>query len=258
MRDVPLAAMALGGLAIVSSPAFAADLALKSPSLLAPYDWTGFYGGADLGAGVGRTTDVASAPPGTPFSNTTAPWNGTQAGLFGGYNWQAGWSVVGVETDIQWANFINNSTTSNPAGTMTLNDVQTLNWYGTTRARFGVAPSPGWLIYATGGVAYGSIRSDETVTNIAAAIAGQSSFNTTRIGWTAGAGVEAALTTLPTGVWSARLEFLYMDFGTFNYTFATVGPSSPMTISIHPTDYIVRVGLDYRFAPLSAPLVAKD
>lgn len=258
MKNLPLAALALGGLAIVFSPAFAADLALKSPPLLAPYDWTGFYGGADLGLGFGRASDVASAPPGTPFSTTNATWNGTQAGLFGGYNWQAGWAVVGVETDIQWANLVSNPTSANPAGTMTLNDMETLNWYGTTRARFGIAPNPGWLVYLTGGAAYGSIRSDETVTNVGAGIAGQTSFTSTRVGWTAGAGVEAAITTLPTGVWSARLEFLYMDFGTFNYTFATVGPSTPMMISVHPSDYVVRVGLDYRFAPVSTPLVSKD
>jgi outer membrane immunogenic protein len=257
MKNLPLAALVLGGLAAVASPGFAADLAYpyKAPPLVVP-DWSGFYGGADMGLGFGRTNDVVASPPGTPFSTTPATWNGTQAGVFGGYNWQAGWAVFGVETDIQWANLISNSTTGNAAGTATLNDVQTLNWYGTGRGRLGIAPIPGWLFYGTGGVVYGSIRSDETVTNTATGVAGQNSFVATRVGWTAGAGIEAAITTLPTGVWSARFEFLYMDFGTFNYTFATV--VTPMTISIHPTDYIVRIGLDYRFAPIAAPLAMKD
>jgi outer membrane immunogenic protein len=252
MRNLPLAALALGAVAAAATPTLAADLPFKVPALVAPYDWTGFYGGANIGGAVGRTVDIVAAPPGTPFSSTTAPFNGTAAGIDGGYNWQFGWWVAGVEADIQWSSITANLTTSNPAGISTLSDMETLNWFGTGRGRLGVTPAPGWLLYGTGGVAVGSIRSDEAVLGTTFT----SAFTTTRVGWTAGAGVEAAITALPTGVWTARLEFLYLDFGTWSNTFAGLAPATPMTLSVHPTDFVVRVGINYRFAP--APLLARD
>lgn len=252
MKNLPLAALALGALvAVAGTPALAADLPLKAPLVAGPFDWTGFYGGANLGLGFGQTIDTVNAPPGTLFSRTPGTFNGTAAGLQGGYNFQAGWAVFGVETDIQWANLIANSTSSN--GVFNLSDQETLEWFGTTRGRFGVAAAPGWLVYATGGAAYGVIRSD-----LVPGAAAGTSFLNTRFGWTAGAGVEAAITTLPTGVWAARLEFLYFDWGTWSNTFTGIAPATPMVISVHPTDYIVRIGLTYRFAPWSAPLLAKD
>ena len=252
MKNLPLAALMLGALvAVAGTSALAADLPLKAPIVAGPFDWTGFYGGANLGLGFGRTLDTVTAPPGTPFSSTPGTFNGTAAGLQGGYNWQAGWVVLGVETDIQWANLISNNTSSN--GVFNLNDQETLEWFGTGRGRIGITPAPGWLVYGTGGAVYGVVRSD-----LSPALINNFSFINTRFGWTAGAGVEAAITTLHTGTWAARFEFLYMDFGTWSNTFPGIGATTPMVISVHPTDFIVRLGLSYRFAPWSAPLLAKD
>lgn len=248
MKNLPLAALALGGLVSVSSAAFAADLPLKAPPLVAPYDWTGFYGGANIGGMFGRAYDVVNAPPGTPFSAQNVTVNGGEAGLQGGYNWQTGWWVVGVEADIQWASPTGNYTSTNAAATATLNDMETLNWFGTGRGRFGVTPAPGWLVYGTGGVAVGQIRSDEVFVGTLFT----SALTTTRIGWTAGGGVEAAITTLPTGTWTARIEALYIDFGTWNNTFP--GPIGATSLSVHATELLARIGLEYRWAP--APLVA--
>ena len=77
----------------------------------------------------------------------------------------------------------------------------------------------------------------------------------TRIGWTAGAGIEGAIG----GNWTAKLEYLYMDLGTASGSFLTTIPASgggflTSNYSSHITDNILRVGVNYRFG---GPVVAK-
>jgi outer membrane immunogenic protein len=67
----------------------------------------------------------------------------------------------------------------------------------------------------------------------------------TRAGWTAGGGVEAIVATN----WSVKVEYLYMDFGTFNTTFTGAGVFTPIVLSTRLTDNIVRVGFNYHFPP---------
>jgi outer membrane immunogenic protein len=73
------------------------------------------------------------------------------------------------------------------------------------------------------------------------------SANVVKGGWTVGAGTEWAIG----GPWSAKLEYLHIDFGSVS-TMATVFPT--FNTSSHVTDDIVRVGLNYRFG---GPVVAK-
>ena len=107
-----------------------------------------------------------------------------------------------------------------------------------TRRRPG---DPTWLFYVTGGLAYGGFNSNETFTFGAATSI--NNFNTTRAGWTVGGGIEGSLGNN----WSAKLEYLYMDFGTFNGAFIGVAPFTPIALSTHVTDNIVRVGVNYHF-----------
>jgi opacity protein-like surface antigen len=60
------------------------------------------------------------------------------------------------------------------------------------RARVGFTPADRWLVYATGGLAYGEIRTDATVT-VAGVGSTAASYSQTKAGWVAGAGIEAAL-----------------------------------------------------------------
>ena len=69
------------------------------------------------------------------------------------------------------------------------------------------------------------------------------------MGWTVGAGVEAALWSN----WTAKLEYLYIDFGTVNDALIGIAPITPIVTSSRVTDQIVRVGLNYRFG---GPVVA--
>lgn len=67
----------------------------------------------------------------------------------------------------------------------------------------------------------------------------------TRVGWTVGAGVERKFTRN----WSAKLEYLYMDFGSKT----CFGTANQADVSFH--DHVLRAGFNYAFAP--TPVVAK-
>ncbi len=64
-----------------------------------------------------------------------------------------------------------------------------------------------------------------------------------RGGWTVGGGLEAHLV----GNWTAKAEYLYMDFG-----FLSIAPASPVdgaaATAINPrlTDNILRAGINYK------------
>jgi outer membrane immunogenic protein len=288
MRNFFLSAT-LAVTAIVSSGAAgAADLPVrtytKAPVMVDPiYNWTGFYVGANLGWSFGRSrTDVTIA--GAPFASTSQRMDGILGGLQAGYNWQSGRAVFGLETDIQataqkgsssLVDFIP-GTPGTPAipcilfdppapacapgsvpipatpGTPAITGIATyqnkLPWFGTFRGRLGFTPADRWLVYATGGLAYGEVSTSETL-NVNGAIVAFST-DRTKLGWTVGGGVEAALW----GNWTGKLEYLYIDFGTVNNTLIGIAPITPIVTSSHVTDQIVRVGLNYRFG---GPVVAR-
>jgi outer membrane immunogenic protein len=110
--------------------------------------------------------------------------------------------------------------------TGTLDYAQQLPWFGTLRGRVGVTPADRWLVYGTGGLAYGEIRTDATFTGppplnciapgpcAPAGAPATASFSTIKAGWVAGGGVE---TVLGLG-WTAKLEYLHVDFGNISNT----------------------------------------
>ncbi len=266
---------ALAVSAIVSSgAAMAADLPVrtytKAPIVVDPvYNWTGFYVGANLGWSFGRSrTDVTIA--GVPFASTSQRMDGILGGLQAGYNWQSGRAVFGLETDIQATDQKGSSSLSQfipgtpaipcilfdppaPAcivgtgipGIPSITGIATyqnkLPWFGTFRGRLGFTPADRWLLYVTGGLAYGEVTTSETL-NVNGAVVGFST-DRTRVGWTAGGGVEAAVW----GNWTAKLEYLFIDLGTINDTLIGIAPITPVATSSRVTDQIVRVGLNYRF-----------
>jgi outer membrane immunogenic protein len=99
--------LALGLLALgVTAPASAADLRVKAPPpapVVAAYNWSGFYIGANGGWGRVENCfdfELIGAPP---FSDGCTDRSG---GLFGGqigYRWQTGGFVFGLEAQGDWA-----------------------------------------------------------------------------------------------------------------------------------------------------------
>jgi outer membrane immunogenic protein len=110
------------------------------------------------------------------------------------------------------------------------------------------------LVYGTAGIAYGQVKDSAALNGSLAAAAvtasSVSTFKDVKAGWTAGAGVEAALG----GGWSAKLEYLYIDLGKTELTTAAVGTVAGATVvainanrTWRDTDNIVRVGLNYKW-----------
>ncbi|HMJ41543.1 MAG TPA: outer membrane protein, partial [Pseudolabrys sp.] len=173
------------GLMAVSmvSPSLAADLSrpvYKAPMYVAPFSWTGFYVGINGGYGWGKS-NWSNPLVSTGDFNVKGPLVGGTIG----YNLQTGAFVWGLEADadISW---IKGSTLTacGAAGCETRN-----RWLATGRGRIGYAWDR-FLPYITGGAAFGDIK----MTNPIGA-----SETKTKIGWTAGAGIEYAFL----GAWSA-------------------------------------------------------
>ena len=104
----------------------------------------------------------------------------------------------------------------------------------------GILVTPSTLIYGTGGVAYGEIKSDYTL-NLGRLPFATVNFKDVKAGWTAGAGVEFAFA----GNWSTKLEYLYVDLGNSQIGVSTAGANA--TIDRRFTNHVARVGLNYRF-----------
>ena len=71
-------------------------------------------------------------------------------------------------------------------------------------------------------------------------------------GWTVGAGLEAMFSR----DWSAKLEYLYIDLGTFDNTIGlATTPPIGATVSSRITDNVFRFGVNYHFnaGPVVAP-----
>ena len=98
----------------------------------------------------------------------------------------------------------------------------------------------------TGGLAYGEIRSTlntTTVTTTGVVTATSAGVNNTRTGWTVGAGSEWMFAKQ----WSAKLEYLYMDYGHITDGFIGTGGFAALGINSHVTDNVVRAGVNYHF-----------
>jgi outer membrane immunogenic protein len=234
----------------------AADMPTKAPMVpvAAPYNWTGFYVGGNIGYSWARSNDaftfISAAGPVFDAGSSNANVNGVIGGLQAGYNWQTGALVLGLETDIQLSGQSGSGTAICPVttcggggGTVTYTDK--LTWFGTTRGRLGWAFDR-WLVYGTGGVGYGTEKVSGSLNVAAPPAVAPFSGSSTRVGWAAGAGVEAALMAN----WTWRVEYLYLDLGTAS--FSQAAPSPPFIVgtvnqSLRLRDNIVRVGANYRF-----------
>lgn len=261
MKKILFAGAMLASCAAIQS-ASAADLALKAPPPPPVVDeWTGPYVGLNLGGSWGRsaTTYYDPDPAFVPFS-TSQHMDGVLGGAQIGYNVQFNrtW-LAGLEADFQGTGQRGSATfppitevfagpapiTTTTTGTLT----QKMPWFGTVRARLGVEPSEHWLLYVTGGLAYAQIRSTAavsaatTIVGVTTTVATSSSVNNDRAGWTAGVGAEWMFAKQ----WSAKLEYLYMDYGHINDGFIGVGTFAALGINSHVTDNVVRAGVNLHF-----------
>jgi outer membrane immunogenic protein len=222
MIKTGIAAVALLATAIAAQ---AADLprSYKSPAYTAPAyaSWTGFYVGLNAGYGFGKAS-VANNVGSTGDFNV----NGAVFGATAGYNFQTGTWVWGLEGDIDYSGMKGSSTAfCVPACTVSN------SWLGTARARLGYAGWNNWLPYLTGGAAFGNVKFEQAGTVD----------SKTKIGWTAGVGVEYALLTN----WSVKAEYLYADLGKATCAAPACNPGADVTTTFKAN--LVRLGVNYRF-----------
>jgi outer membrane immunogenic protein len=244
-------------------------------------EWTGLYLGVNAGYGWGQTSTNTSffgdpnagtvfgalGPTGfrpgvftTPFglgatelADTTLGGSGNLGGAIAGgqvgFNWQAGWAVFGAEFDAQWSGQTGSLATGCSKVGCFASDTVKIRSLLTGRARFGVAFD--WFLpYVTAGAALAN-ASDDLILTVGGVTGTFDTNSDSRLGWTAGAGVDVALTSN----WSARLEYLYVNVEDFH-----LSTRIPNVLGVGDTaknigirDSIVRVGLNYRFGPRGGP-----
>jgi outer membrane immunogenic protein len=293
MKKVLITSIAAAALS--ASSAFAADMPLKA--LPAPYSWTGCYVGVNGGYGwnSGRSGYQDSNAIGDPINSLPAPFSifgvptlayiptpsrtsgsGGLVGGTGGCNYQSRQWVVGFEADIDWADISGTSNTSANSGAKqfaegvgtfsgtntvgTAIEQNSLRWLSTIRARGGVLVSDRLLVFATGGLALGGIKSQGSVNTFSGpfgslGIDWSGSSTSVRVGGVVGGGLEWALWNRTT----VKAEYLWYTFGNVSHplncsydvgpscfpdTFPTLGSTSSSVFGS-----IVRVGLNYKFGP---------
>jgi outer membrane immunogenic protein len=251
----------IGAVILTAGHALAADLGVpyyKAPP--PPCVWCGWYLGANVGGGWSESTgNFVTATPDfgpaiaageVPFNLSLNPGGAIGGGQIG-YNWQSGAWVYGIEADIQGSGVRKSlAVAAGVAPVSTISDAaDELDWFGTVRGRVGVAARPNWLLYATGGLAYGQTRDSDHIFDPADPIAGgnfASNVSQTRAGWTLGGGTEWMF--LPK--WSIKVEYLYVDLGSSTATLLTTNaffPTSSLTYQFTHRYNIARVGLNYHF-----------
>jgi len=235
--------------------ATAADLsrpfASAPPVVAAAYDWSGFYAGVNAGYGVGSNPVTMSFTPAIYGGNqpTLGP-AGALGGVQAGYNWQIDRFVLGLEGDVQASAMKQSICFDFCRPAVTLRTGQELSWFATLRGRAGITAGPA-LLYLTGGAAFTTVKTTiASVLDPSPATGGR--FSEGKVGWVAGGGLEAALG----GRWTAKVEYLYMDFGHVSHAAYDpfLGPSSPELFDIAVRQHVVRAGVNYLFnAPEAGP-----
>jgi outer membrane immunogenic protein len=268
MKKLLIASAALATL--IGTPALAADMALKAaPAPMAPACiWCGWYIGLNAGwvgssgnhlSNAGTDTDggglgsllAAGAIPGSVSSNLSGFIGGGQIG----YNWQTGNFVAGVEADFDGVSAKHTTNAVFPGSAVFLPITTTytrqLDWLSTVRGRLGFTASPNVLLYVTGGLAVGEVKTGNAAVcpTFAPPCSTESTTTntntTTHAGGTVGGGIEWMVAPH----WSIKAEYLYADLGRTNSTinYSYFGFNSSLTSSVRNSYNIARAGVNWHF-----------
>jgi TonB-dependent siderophore receptor len=277
--------------AIVKGPSPAVAPVFKSaatppvapPAPLGPIDWTGVYTGLQIGYGWGDNDgSLTYATPGGLWGQSglnsdaigvsgSKSLNGDAQGIIAGahmgYNKQFDRWVVGVEGAVdptlmtRRLTILVPDTGADPDGSLRIGATATGSVWsslqGSLRARAGYALDR-VLFYGSGGAAFGAFSSSFQLYGMDLSLApfyAANMHSSTRVGWTAGGGVEYAINPH----WSVRGEYRYSDFGHLKDFPAPSSLGATYAADRRLDQNQVQLGLSYKFgeAAQAAPVAAK-
>jgi high affinity Mn2+ porin len=205
---------------------------VKAPDNPPYYNWTGLYVGGHVGYSRGNA-QVTLTDPSSPATNFGSPFGSLTGGVQLGYNYILPSRILlGIEADMSFPNFLAADPAAWSRTTLVADTSEKIDYMGTLRGRFGYA-FPHWMIYATGGFAWsqGRFLQNPGVTDDIDKTLHLHS------GWALGVGAEVAISSS----WTARLEYLYLNFGYAEVLFPS-GTVAGSSFDIQS----VRVGLNYK------------
>jgi len=235
-------ALAAAFVAASSVAAVAADLAVRTPYTKAPVlgpviNWSGFYvggqaGGASMSTSFKDANDVFDNQGLNPDRSIKFTGGG-----YGGFNWQSGSFVVGV--DAQWF-WYGNETTSNPFANFDFISTK-LHDAGNLKVRFGLVFTDA-LVYVAAGPAWANMslstsRSEINEDNLNA----NGSNKKTVSGLAVAAGVEHMITPN----WILRGQVQYAEYRAQNFQVIPGFKLGQQSSVLEST-----VGISYKFGPL--------
>jgi len=254
MKSVGFASIVLA-LLLMCGSAYAGDGAGST------YNWTGFYAGINIGGAIndshyklsptGDYLDDPFSAPDNPLRTDSGSFDDTAftGGAQLGYNYQVCHFVFGLETDFNYngtdeSDSVDRALSSPLVGRFIHTVKQTIDYFGTFRARAGFTPFDRLLVYGTGGLAYGHVSSRSNVLFTAGGDNYVGSKSDIRAGWAAGGGSEYAVTNN----WSLRVEYLFVDLGKQSYSYTNqLWPGYDYKTDIENQQHIIRMGINYKF-----------
>jgi outer membrane immunogenic protein len=237
--------LAAAGIATFAFPAMAADLPPRPAPAPAPvvvpyvYDWTGFYIGANGGYGSNRACWGNFAGFNTEGCNSKS---GGLVGGQGGYRWQMGSVVFGVEAEGDWANMrASIPSVFQPGGT----DSSKVTSVGLFTGQIGYAWNAALLYLKGGGALANNNFSVQNAGGVGLFFASSHKF-----GASVGVGFEYGFTPN----WSVGLEYDRLMMGNANNSFSCAAGCAAVVNTIGQNIDMVTVRVNYKFG---GPVVAK-
>jgi outer membrane immunogenic protein len=261
MKKIFLGSAAIA--AVLGSQALAADLPARAPIIKAPppiavFSWSGCYIGGFVGGAFAnenvRATELATGT-GVLYNAPGAPYNySLDANVIGGgtlgCNWQMPGSqfVLGIEGEGGFLSLKGSAVDPNGGFGDTIDRTRIGDWYAVVAGRLGWAADR-VLFYVKGGAVFTDVKST-IVDTCTLAPCGPNAISAsggggTRANWTAGGGIEYALTNN----WTIKGEYLWLAIDQTTAVCGVAAVGGATFCSAHTFDGIHtgKVGLNYKF-----------
>jgi outer membrane immunogenic protein len=231
---------------------FAADLA---PVEVAPEtNWSGFYAGLEVGYAFGDKAeydygiDIVNTILDDGFGVLDNDLDGLLGGVYGGFNYQTGNFVLGLEGSFAGADITGSESGDvalfGPFG-FTAETETDINWLATATGRVGFLVSDNFLVFAKGGAAFAEIESRGTLDGFVTGRWASIEASETALGFTVGAGGEFKFAEN----WSAKVEYNYVHFDDVDFSgdVATIFGNTEYDYSADVDLHVVKAGIAYHF-----------